>query len=296
MICPLCGHTESHTLYVLEEGFMTQGCRACAFVFMSPRPTEAYLGEYYAQAAVYSLDSEMADDYANTIADKVALIGGMLRRFSLSITGRAIDFGAGQGATVKALSQLGFDAEGIEISAKARAAAQRIFGVTMRDGTLEDLPEESLNCLTLFDVLEHMLDPKAFVLMAKSRLKAGGAGLFVVPNFNSLDRLIRGKAAKALIFPEHVNQFTIASLTHLFADAGFMVLYAGSPPPYGVAISFGWRRTVLKALGRNRVSLGLHRLLTWLKRNVVYPLPNWFVEKTGWFGQSLLILVTKTRE
>lgn len=297
MICPLCGSAEGDTLYKLEEGYTTRRCKACAFAFMSPRPTEDYLNTYYSQAAVYSYESAVADDYANAINDKVALIGGFLERFPLILrSGKAVDFGAGQGATVKALSLLGFDAVGVEISEKARAAAKALFNVPMQGGDLQAFDAKSLSFLSLFDVLEHMLDPKAFLLTAKSRLKIGAGCLMVVPNFNSLDRLTLGAGSKALIFPEHVNQFTGATLKKLFEDGGFKVLYTGSPPPYGVAISFGARRAVLKLFGRNGFSQGLNKALTWLKRFVVYPLPNAFVEKTGLLGQSLLILAVKARD
>jgi SAM-dependent methyltransferase len=297
MICPLCGCTEGQTLYKLPEKHTTQRCKVCAFVFLSPRPSEDYLNAYYSAAPVYSYESDVAADYDNAIRDKVSLIGGFLERFPLILhSGLAVDFGAGQGAAVKALSMLGFASVGVEISEKARAAAKALFNVPVQGGGLEDFAPESLSFLSLFDVLEHMLEPGSFLHTAKSRMKTGGCCLTVVPNYNSLDRFMRGVESKALIFPEHVNQFTGPTLRQVFERSGFNVLYLGSPPPYGVAISFGWRRGVLKWLGRNGFSLGLNRCLTWLKKSLVYPLPNAFVEKTGLLGQSLLILAIKARD
>jgi SAM-dependent methyltransferase len=297
MTCPLCGSAGGETLYKLPEGHTTRRCKACALVFLSPRPTEDYLNAYYSAAPVYCYESDVAADYDNAIRDKVALIRGFLERFPLLLhSGPAVDFGAGQGATVKALSMVGFDAVGVEISEKARAAAEALFDVPMQAGGLEDFAPASLSFVSLFDVLEHMLEPGVFLRSARCRLKKGGGFLAVVPNFNSLDRLMRGVESKALIFPEHVNQFTGMTLRRIFEGNGFRVLYLGSPPPYGVAISFGWRRGVLKLFGRSGFSLGLNRCLTWLKKALIYPLPNAFVEKTGLLGQSLLILAIKARD
>lgn len=261
---------------------------------MSPRPTSEFLSAYYDSASIYAFDSNVAADYDNIVRDKVMMIRRFQEHFpSMARTGKAVDFGAGNGSTVKALIELGFDAEGIEISEKARRAATSVFGVAMRDGSIEDFQPSEIAFLTMFDVLEHMLDPRGFVQTLHEKLAPGGACFIGVPNFNSLDRLVLGTASKSLIFPEHVNQFTRKTLQLLFADCGYQVLYVGSPPPYGVAISFGLRRHILKWFGRNRFTLSSNLFLTGLKRTLVYPLPNAFVEKTGLFGQSLLILACK---
>ena len=297
-ICPVCRSPEAVSLYDMGQAegktFHTWRCRACQFVYLWPRPSDAFLRTYYNDAGVHSYSSDVAADYANQIKDKIALISGLMRRFPrLPRTGKAVDFGAGHGATVKVLSQVGFDATGMEISAPARQAARDLFGVEVIDAGLDDIVPGTLAFLTMFDVLEHMPAPVDSVRAIHKALSAGGACLMVVPNFNSLDRLIRGKASKALIFPEHVNMFTAQTLRWLFEDQGFDVLYLGSPPPYGVAITFGLRRKLLKGLGRNAFVLGLNTVLTWLKRHVVYPLPNLFVERSGYLGQSLMIVAAK---
>jgi hypothetical protein len=105
--------------------------------------------------------------------------------------------------------------------------------------------------------------------------------------------MVAGAGSKALIFPEHVNQFTRSSVSRMLAECGFDIRYAGSPPPYGVAITFGLRQKLLKAFGRNPATLSLRDGLIWIKRHIVYPLPNAFVEKSGLFGQSLLVLAQK---
>ncbi|ESQ83539.1 hypothetical protein AEAC466_12750 [Asticcacaulis sp. AC466] len=279
----------------MPEGHETRRCDTCAFVFLWPRPTADYLNAYYNSAPVYDLTSDTPSDYEGVVSDKTSLIGRFMARFPRLLTdGQAVDFGAGNGTTVKALERLGFDALGIEISARARTAAQSVFGVTMQDGDLNAMAENSLSFLSLFDVLEHLTEPKAFLELARTRLKDNAACVVGVPNYNSLERMWLGPRSKALIFPEHVNQFTTQTLRRTFEDAGFDVLYIGSPPPYGVAISFGWRRSVGARLGRNALSRVLIQALTWAKRYLVYPLPNLFVEKTGLFGQSLLIVATRS--
>lgn len=294
MTCPLCGSSDLRKLYALADGYATVRCGSCGFVHMSPRPTQAYLNAYYESATVYAYGSDQSGDYRNAIDDKKALIGRFLKGLpDIAKSGLAVDYGAGQGALVQALNELGYDATGVEISTRARAAAQSLFGVRMIDGDLSAFADGEIALLTMFDILEHLLDPKDFLLAALTKLKPGGAALIGVPNYDALDRMLRGAGSKALIFPEHVNQFTAQSLRGLFEACGFIVHYVGSPPPYGVAITFGLRRWLLATFGRNAVTFTVRDALVWLKRWLVYPLPNAFVEKSGLFGQSLLILAQR---
>jgi 2-polyprenyl-3-methyl-5-hydroxy-6-metoxy-1,4-benzoquinol methylase len=261
---------------------------------MWPRLAQAYLANYYAHAEVYALVSDRGADYANVIADKCRLITGCLKMLAGAPNdGLAVDYGAGHGATVKALSQLGFDAVGVEISANARAAASDLFGVEMRDQDISEFAPSSISLLTMFDVVEHLLEPKTFLRTAFEKIRPGGACLIGVPNYDALDRMIMGAKSKALIFPEHVNQFTKESLRRLLIASGFGVHYIGSPPPYGVAITLGLRRALMRVFGHNPVTEAIRDMLVWIKRYIVYPLPNAFVETSGLLGQSLLILAQR---
>jgi 2-polyprenyl-3-methyl-5-hydroxy-6-metoxy-1,4-benzoquinol methylase len=297
--CPLCASHKAKFEYSLPKAdeleCQTRACLFCGMVYMSPAPSQAYLDAYYAQVEVYDYSSDQPQDYRRTIADKIRLIQGFMSKFpSLPRQGQALDFGAGQGATVKALSELDFRAKGIEISKAAQAAAHKLFGVKLSDGPLERLDDASLDWLTMFDVLEHMLEPLGILRVTHQKLGFGGACLIGVPNYNSLDRIMRGAKSKAMIFPDHVNQFTKISLQLMVEKAGFSVLYIGSPPPYGLGFSLGLRRHILKTLGRSRLTLALNEVISLTKRYIVYPLPNLFVEKTGLFGHSLLVLARKT--
>jgi 2-polyprenyl-3-methyl-5-hydroxy-6-metoxy-1,4-benzoquinol methylase len=189
--CPLCKSDKSHRLYNLKDGFSTHECLSCGFVYMAPRPSQAYLNEYYAKASVYGYASDQALDYAHTINDKVNLIRRFQSQFKqMPISGLAVDFGAGNGTTVKSLEILGFEAMGIEISEAARTQAKALFGVKMIDDDIETLGHETVSFLSLFDVLEHLLEPKSFLDQAFNSLVPNGAILVGVPNFNALDRYV----------------------------------------------------------------------------------------------------------
>jgi hypothetical protein len=291
--CPLCLSTSGKTLYRLAEGFDTRQCTGCGFIFLSPRPSPAYLRDHYTMANVYDIDALEAEvkplkdgvfeDRAKSVKDRVDLIERSLIAFpTLSVKGQAICFGAGDAAMVTALQQLGYEA----------------IDMGLKKADLSLYQDDALSFLTIFDLLERLLDPKAFLTLARGKLKSNGALLAVVPNFNALERYLLGPRSRALTFPEHVNQFTKTSLSNLFKSAGLDVLYVGSPPPYGVMISLGFRGQLKHLAAKGHLKSTLEAVsygLGFIKRHVIYPLPNAFVEHTGLLGQSLLILAQKSR-
>ncbi|MEI9905969.1 MAG: class I SAM-dependent methyltransferase [Asticcacaulis sp.] len=296
--CPMCGSERRHLLFALGEadGVQREACRCgdCGFGHMSPQLTDAFLADYYGAAIVYAYGSDRPEDYAAVIGDKVTLIRRFLKAAGgAPASGLAVDYGAGVGTTVKAMEKLGFDSLGVEISARSRETAAALFHIDMRGGDLEQFDDGSVALLTMFDVMEHMLQPRLFTQQMFDKIRPGGLAMIGVPNFDSLDRMLRGVNAQVMTFPEHVNFFTRSSLVRMMETAGFEVRYVGSPPPYGVAISFGVRRALNRAFGRNAVTRGIGGVLAWLKRWLVYPLPNVIVEHSGVFGQSLFIVARK---
>ena len=69
----------------------------------------------------------------------------------------------------------GFDAMGIELSPWVADYAAKTFDVAVHCGTLPDLQiePESLDCVILMDVLEHLRDPKATMCAVYGTLKTG---------------------------------------------------------------------------------------------------------------------------
>jgi len=117
-----------------------------------------------------------------------------------------------------------------------------------------------------------------------------------VPNYNGLARYLRGKNSIALVWPEHVNQFTRRTLAETLRGAGFEVAYIGFPPPYGVVITFGLRAWLRATLPAGAMRDAAVRSVTWIKKYFAYPLPNYFAEKTGLLGHGLVFVASNRGE
>ena len=61
--------------------------------------------------------------------------------------------------------------------------------------------------------------------MLGQKLRPGGIAVIKVPNFGSVNRMVRGRKWCGIRLPDHVNYFTRASLTALAKHAGFGISF-----------------------------------------------------------------------
>jgi 2-polyprenyl-3-methyl-5-hydroxy-6-metoxy-1,4-benzoquinol methylase len=127
---------------------------------------------------------------------------------------RVLDVGAGSGAFVRALRDVGVDAHGVEPSVNAVAAAHNAGCDTVVLGTLEDaaLPYDCWDLIRIHHALEHVPDPIATLCTARASLSASGRMVVVVPNFDGLGRRLFGASWDGLELPRHLHHFTRSSL------------------------------------------------------------------------------------
>ena len=74
-----------------------------------------------------------------------------------------------------------------------------------------DFKGETFSAVTFWAVIEHLIDPSAFLAKATSLLQPGGYCFILVPNFRSLAVRLLGKKYR-YIFPQHVNYFMLSTL------------------------------------------------------------------------------------
>lgn len=146
----------------------------------------------------------------------------LLRRSGLAPGARVLDVGAGTGLLVAALLDVGFDATGSEPSAASSEAA-RAAGLPVETMPLEDIEEEGLDAVVLWQVLEHLEDPLAAIHRIRSWLKPRGALLIGVPNLSSWQARLAGPRWFHLDLPRHRTHFTPEGLALLLAHADFEI-------------------------------------------------------------------------
>ncbi|WP_420126695.1 class I SAM-dependent methyltransferase [Longimicrobium sp.] len=215
--CPVCQGTQLRRLF--SRGSWTyRACADCGHRF-------AALPEREADA----LDELYQDEYAGFREDAVfqAAIRERLRtEFAPRVPagGRILDVGCGNGEFMAAAKEAGYQVVGTDISVPAVELC-RSRGLDAVAGDFLTLPfEGTFDAVTMWDVIEHLTDPVAFVARARSLLRPGG--YLVVKTPGVTDRMLTmvkvvPSMASSILHEDHIQFFTAASFSRLAQRAGF---------------------------------------------------------------------------
>ena len=140
----------------------------------------------------------------------------LISRYKLS-NSTLLDFGAGVGHFVRAASRYRWNAQGIEISPKARSTANtKSPGMVFPPEYLETLLPKSQSVITLWHVLEHLVDPGKELKKLIKLLHQDGRIIVAVPNYKSYDARYFGAFWAAYDVPRHLWHFSQKSISELF--------------------------------------------------------------------------------
>jgi 2-polyprenyl-3-methyl-5-hydroxy-6-metoxy-1,4-benzoquinol methylase len=193
-------------------------CRDCCFVFANPAPAQGAIAQFYAALAdaEYSQEDEGRGRNFSTI----------LRRLSLyaPLGSHLLDVGAASGIFLNLARNAGYQVTGIEPSASLVADAERLYGLKLFCGTVEQFTAgEKFGVVTLLDVLEHVTDPGAFLSGLNDFIAPGGMLIIVTPDISSLAaRIMAGRWWHYRI--AHLNFFNLHSLGWLLEKHGFEII------------------------------------------------------------------------
>lgn len=201
-------------------------CRACGAV---QKPADgAFLAEIddiYRTYAIYhqaaGAEQAVFEQSSGLPASRsVRLLDTFRRHANLESSGRMLDVGCGNGATLRAFGQVapGWTKAGTEFDAKHRAEVESIPNTeTLYVGPVETVPG-SFDVITMVHVLEHIVEPVNVLASLRGKLAPGGLLLVEVPHHpaNPFELLIA----------DHRTHFTVPVMTRALAAAGFEVVTA----------------------------------------------------------------------
>jgi len=137
-----------------------------------------------------------------------------IARYTQALKPTVLDVGCGNGAFVDACREIGVEAIGQDIGGYAADVYESIESM---DG--------SFRTVTLHDVLEHVIDPKATLRSVRRLLDAGGWLIVDFPDFFSKAGRHHWKAI------EHLWMLGRDDIRNLLGDAGFVVRKIDEPIP-----------------------------------------------------------------
>lgn len=148
------------------------------------------------------------------------LIGGGTER-------RLLDIGCGTGVFLDAARRNGWSVRGIEVSKYAAAEARRR-GLPVFCAPLDEVPLQAaaFDCVTLWDVIEHVPDPLNVLCRAAQALRPGGVLALSTGDITSLCARLSGSRWHLFNLPEHLFFFTPACLRAMLQRAGCRLRHA----------------------------------------------------------------------
>jgi len=197
--CPVCGSDDAGLKYRLTR-FSILSCRACALVFLWPRPTPDEIRELFEQLYTSGEGSvpELKTYYSFCYDDEpdnplVQLYESWLDRIEQHKSpGKILDVGCGTGLFLAVARRRGWQPYGIDESAEATSHAREHFGLDVRVGEFSEFADDQLqfDVITGWDILEHARTPVALLESVATSLSPGGLVALSTPNqSNIIDRI-----------------------------------------------------------------------------------------------------------
>ena len=217
--CPTCGATEE-TLELEKDGMRIVRCNQCDLVFVNPTFDEAHYETVYASQAYQDIVRDLgfnSHDYRVTRfgTERVRMMSEHLPPAN-GCAPRYLDVGCSTGFVIEAARDKGWQATGIDLNPSAIEFG-RSRGLDLRAVALDDagFAPGSFDCVSLFDVLEHLLDPRRTLRACVDLLASGGILFLYVPNFDSASRLLMGVNAHFIWPTHHLNYYTPTTIRDL---------------------------------------------------------------------------------
>jgi SAM-dependent methyltransferase len=236
--CLVCGDEVAvpHAVRFRKNGFEIARCPSCGLLFRLSLPTEEELAQIYDSSYFSSTNGaasgEGFQDYLADADQHQDAARRRLERLERFISrGRLLDVGAAAGFFVAEAAARDWDARGIDIAGEMVQWGRNHLAAALERKTIHALDVEvgSLDAVTMWDYIEHTLDPPADLERARELLRPGGVVAISTGDAASLAAKLSGSRWH-LLTPRHHNYFfTAASLRRLLTRLGFEVLYEGHP-------------------------------------------------------------------
>jgi len=232
--CPLCGSSQvqeavrTRDYSISGEEFQLWDCTDCGFRFTQDIPSPQVIGRYYE-----------SEDYISHSDTKEGLINRLYHLAREYMLGRkrklvkefaadrhVLDVGCGTGYFLQHLRNYGYEVQGVEVDEGARTFAKTHFDLDVLppDDLLDGRIEGPFGLISMWHVLEHVHEPRAYLQRLRDILLPEGTLMIAVPNRSSLDARLYGGYWAAYDVPRHLWHFTPQNIARFSTEEGFRLI------------------------------------------------------------------------
>lgn len=223
--CNLCGARSDEKLFTTpRDGTMISivRCKACGLVYQNPRMSGKEIAALYNRKKKHYRSKP-----AGTKEKKFLLLAeGRIKNIErFASKGKLLDIGSAFGPLLAAAKLRGWQAEGVELARHMADFAEKRYGVRIYAKPVEKLrlKAENFDVVTMYDVIEHLLDPKKTLVECNRILKAGGLLVIQTPAVDSLYASMKGKDWPYFGL-HHTYYFSRKTMGKMLHAAGFRIV------------------------------------------------------------------------
>ena len=220
--CPVCNSGDREVLRS-RMGLDIYRCSSCDHRYMHPRIKFDTLVKLYAD------DKTASDVYTQPVQidiDRKKYQYGMdvIEKLNPPSMNKIMDIGCGSGGFLKIANETGGEyCVGVDANERYSDIYEETKGVQFLQTSFEHIDLEKIgadyDCISMWNVLEHLYDIQSIITDVRNMLKPGGLLFIMVPNVESLaSRVIRERSAT--FNWKHVSHFTRSSLDRLMTSCG----------------------------------------------------------------------------
>ena len=224
--CPTCESADAAP-ELDKDHLRIVRCRVCDLVYVSPTFDEQHYKKVYASQEYQDIVRDLG---ISSHEYRVQRFGtervDLMSRHLTTPRPRYLDVGCSTGFVVEAARDREWDAIGVDLNPSAIEYG-RSRGLDLRAIDLETAGFDpgSFDAVSLFDVLEHLIDPVRTLRACVRLLRPGGIVFLYVPNYDSASRLLMGKDAHFIWPTHHLNYYTPLTIRDVVNREGLDTAY-----------------------------------------------------------------------
>ncbi len=218
LACAACGSKDAR-VFGRKNGYTLYECHDCDLLFVYPIPEN--LAEIYGKEYFKKESGSTAHGYSDYDKDKEPMRGifeRYIRACEALVAGRRIfDVGAATGYVLDIARERGWQTFGSELSAYAAGVAASRGHRMIRGGITGVAQLPQVDVVMMWDVLEHVDDPCAYLKAVNRMLPVGGVVAISTPDRGSLWARLMGMRWHLIVPPEHLFYYSQNNLTRLLS-------------------------------------------------------------------------------
>ncbi|MDR1050024.1 MAG: class I SAM-dependent methyltransferase [Deltaproteobacteria bacterium] len=219
--CPVCDEPPGPGLFV-KDGFRHVRCPSCGLVYVSLILREDLMAKYWREELAWSsvlMTGPQVD------MDMIKYAYGLELAQAYFTGDRVLDIGTGTGNFLRLAAQRGYETTAMELNLEsAETLRNEGVKVIVKQMELSDLASGSFDLICMWEVLEHLAEPRTVLAEARRLLTDRGILLIMVPNSASLVTRLLHEKSHTFGGHSHLNHFDPSSLRTILEKVPFEIV------------------------------------------------------------------------